>query len=81
MTKQSDERTKRISADELGSFARLGVARALAARSKVSELTQEQMEQVSGGLRPVIKDDPFVLSGAHPRIPDPAEALKGGLLS
>jgi hypothetical protein len=45
---------QRITAQDLAEAARLGVERALAARqSALTELTPEQVEQVSGGLTPL----------------------------
>jgi hypothetical protein len=48
MDQTKQDKAKRISAQDLAQAARAGVERALAARQGMTELTAEQVQQVSG---------------------------------
>jgi hypothetical protein len=57
---QKQDKAKRISAQDLAQAARTGVERALAARQGMTELTAEQVEQVSGAGTKCVKLPPVM---------------------
>jgi hypothetical protein len=69
VSKLIQRKAARISAADVQTFTIQGIERALAARCAVTELTPDQLEQVSGAA--VAQKEVFVLSGARPPFPDP----------
>ena len=62
MSKFKQETATRISAADIQSFALQGIERALAARCTMTELTPEQLKEISGGARDQLKE----ISGGDP---------------
>lgn len=72
MTKPHQAEAGRVAADALALAAQEGVARALAARRAMTELTPEQTQEISGGATiatPIIKPPKEIIYGKIVRPP------------